>query len=220
MAETREALIVKRIPELTALLDLLPPAFRWACESEPGAKYDVSVPAVVAGRIVATDGRVMVWIPAEDHPDLASAVELVREGRLPFPSAKSTAGYMATSHPGPDLPAPDLAGCEPCDYCGGSGVGEFVVCHCCGETTHTPGVPFACGHCRGSGYEAESDVYIGGSLLNPWYLRFLRDAGATFRVPAEGGEKVPVTFRLPDGVEGVLMPMSRAKKPAKAAAAP
>jgi hypothetical protein len=193
-------------PEAEAVFAVLHPVFRWTCADEHSQKYDISIPAVVDGKVVATDGRVMVWVEAT--PELAAAVDKLREGRRPFVENLFRDTVICPAGYGDDLPPLDFSGVAPCDKCDGKGQREAVACGCCGELTYTPGVAFVCGECSGSGLDPKGEVPAGPALLGPRFAKTLSDWGAVFRCANTDPRTSTVRFRLPGGVvEGVLMPL-------------
>lgn len=199
----RRLMCVPETPAAAALFAMLPPLFRWACDDGSGQRFNLYVPGEVAGKIVATDGRVALWIDAT--PELSAAVVAARQGVGKFAPA-TMEGYIRQDDYTPERYTLSLDDLPACTDCGGTGEAEWIECGCCGEKTHTPGVLFPCGPCKGTGADGKASLECGPVTLNPQYAVTLVRNGAVFQVAATDPEKSPVRFVLPDGVTGILMP--------------
>ncbi len=202
---SRRVMSTPETPAAAALFALLPPVFRWACSCEDGSRYGMHIPGEVAGRIVATDGIVAVWVGAT--PKLSAAVDAARAGiRKPF-APPTMRRYIQRADFAAEPIALSLDGLPACADCAGRGEVEWIECHCCGEKCHTPEVLFPCAACRGTGVDCNADVPCGPVALNPRYAVTLARLGATFRIAPSNPAAEPVRFVFPCGDVGLLMPL-------------
>lgn len=215
-------------PDLTTGL---PPIFRRAVD-RAYTRFDVSAPRILGVHIVATDGRILVRMPAAGvDPDVLQRLtaRTGRAGRFPTNVGDLITDYGPYARAGipvPDCP-PDpgpcphckgkgnIAASDLCRACGGSGaisiLGDFDDCPDCDGELVKPG---PCDPCNGTGLATEDepeDSDRRGSIsievapgvhLAVHYLRHL--AGGTLYPSLRPGSAVRFTVGT---VEGVLMPL-------------
>lgn len=185
----------------------LPAIFDQCCE--PATKrYDLSRPFRHGDRIYATNGHIMVWCPAQDHPDFDHG-DPNRKVPDPEPIISDARKHRNT------VPLPEADGLEKCYVCDGTGLmrGSITcdVCDCTYEIRrHGQPLEFDCLVCEGrGGVKSWKPIEIDASgetiPMASYYAWLLRQHGVT-----EIGVQHPhdlIVFSGP-GFEGALEPMA------------
>ncbi len=139
------------------------------------------------GSTIATDGRIMVWIPQIDIPEnkgtpiknLKIVMDVWKDG--PWETIES-------------LPEAKF---EDCEWC--KGQGNCVKCDC--------GSDHKCGECDGSGkFEINQEVVIGNRLLGSVFLSKMVKLPGLLIAPTQGGVMDPMSFKFDGDGKGLIMP--------------
>ena len=183
-------------PEAEALLRLLPPMFR-ECFDRNSVKYDMSTPFVVGDFCYATDGHVIMRVPATGEIRMAFAALPVREKRRLSANSIATVWEDADAFVADPTSPPSLSGYPACKQCGGSG---RSWCECCDQACNCPncdnGIPISIG------------IPVGGGVkIAPRYAHLLIEHGASLFSRRDGARNKAIRFTAPGGVEGRLMPL-------------
>lgn len=172
------------------------------CECDEYPRYEINKPWVESGWRYATDGRVLVRVPAIDEPDSPQ----------PINGKKRPRGFEIMQPVDGDwLPWPQIKKCTmcgsrdrrmPCDHCSGSGI---CICEC--ENEHK------CGHCNGTG-KRECTTCIGNTVPHlfgksklahkyAWLIAQLPDVEY---LPTDSKDADLVRFKF-EGGEGAVCPL-------------
>jgi hypothetical protein len=193
------------------LFEGLPEIFKACVERELLGKTDIRTPWQEDGRIFATDGRILVTVPAvgplADYPGPAPDRK-VPKGVPGHFAGWTAAGYEADPV---ELPAESdgrpIAEWTPCEEC--YGVGEVVMTN----VLRTSSSSCECEDCDGSGkVPTRRAIDLGGVYLMEYYVALLRRHGARVFLPIRPTEQTPVRIEG-EGWSGFLMGMSCGKNP-------
>ncbi len=176
------------------------------CDDDPHGRYNLCEPWVFNGKRIATDGRVLVVVPAPGEPDY----DRNERGRLP--NVFDVIPPISSSRDGDWLPWPPVEPCRDCqgtlkvhcESCGGDG--QCNLCKC--EAEHK------CGYCDGTGNVRCKDCQDVGSFDHRFGLHILarRYAYLVSKLPSveylptlKADESI-VRFRFAGG-EGAVSPL-------------
>lgn len=147
--------------------------------------------------LVATDGRIIVWM---DLPDSIGRKSL---DRLGLGDPPNIADLQALWKNGTPVSIPILG---PCLHCK-SGQSSCRLCH----------QPCPCPECLGTGRTAEGTSKIKGRVLSNQYVNLISTIPGVVFVGDEaktGAESLePVPFMAPGSIKGLVMPMKPADFP-------
>lgn len=172
------------------------------CDPDTSSRYALDQPWVVDGWRYATDGKVLVRVPATGEPDTP-----------PHPEGKRRPGKVHEIVPPVDgkwLPWPEIASCEKCEgslkieceSCCGDGQCENCKCGQCHN----------CGKCDGIG-KVDCDLcdtnssfkpHFGDAILALKYAYLISNLPNVVYLPAK--HEAAIRFKF-DGGEGAAMSM-------------
>lgn len=172
------------------------------CDDDPHGRHSLTSPWVLGGKRIATDGKVLVCIPAPGEPDYD------RNERGRMPNVADILKPIDSSRDGDWLPWPNVARCDACsgtnkvncDRCGGDGICERCPCgasHDCGRCSDGM---VNCKECLEIG---SLDYRFGQALLSRRYAYLVAQLPRVEYLPTtEPGQSI-VRFRFTGG-EGAV----------------
>jgi len=186
------------------------------CGPHPGARYDTEEPFVVGVWRWATNGSIMVRVPAGGAdptrgrrlPDVAAFVRLwadsfrrVDKRRAWPPFDKDGTEYLCRRCWGHGK---DIEECEACGGGGWAGINPCPVCRGDGTIAKDKTV---CSHCCGAGRLRLQTV--GGATIDEHYWRLISRLPGVYWIETARKQGDPVLFGWTDdgGGDGLVMPM-------------
>lgn len=177
------------------------------CERDETPRYDINQPWVEGGWRYATDGRVLVRVPAPDEPDSPRPVNNKKRPRAFEILQPAVDGDW---EPWPAIDRCSTCGSDrrmmPCDNCHGNGM---CICDDC-ECEHK------CGQCQGTGEEEcmtcmgshGVDHMFGQSKLAHRYAYMISKLPNAVYLPTEDKDAALIRFKF-DGGEGAVCPLKQ-----------